>query len=393
MPISVAAREARCCSSRATSSTPRGTRRSCILILWLSTVVDWFVARWHLQRAHAARRGRSCSSAWSSTSASSGTSSTAASSSRTSQVLAGALGIDFHPATARHRAADRHLVLHVRDDRYTIDVYLRRMQADASFLDFALFVTFFPHLVAGPIVRPPIVPQFEAAAPATAGRCVRPVPLVSGCSRRSCSPTAAGADRRCRVRRRRGARAPWCLDRHVAFAGQIFCDFAGYSTSRSAPRCASASRCRDNFRSPYAAVGFSDFWRRWHISLSTWLRDYLYIPLGGNRRGDGADLRQPDAHDAARRALARRQLDVRRLGRDPRVLSRARARWCDGSPAGVGRDRVRQFALALCHLRLVCVAWVFFRARRTTGRRRGFTLVCAGSSRSPSATRRTHATP
>lgn len=69
----------------------------------------------------------------------------------------------------------------------------------------------------------------------------------------------------------------------IAFAGQIFCDFAGYSTCAIGCAAMLGFWLPDNFRAPYAAVGFSDFWRRWHVSLSTWLRDYLYVPLGGNR--------------------------------------------------------------------------------------------------------------
>jgi alginate O-acetyltransferase complex protein AlgI len=71
----------------------------------------------------------------------------------------------------------------------------------------------------------------------------------------------------------------------LAFSGQIFFDFAGYSTCAIGAALTLGFHLRDNFRFPYAAVGFSDFWRRWHISLSTFLRDYLYIPLGGNRAG------------------------------------------------------------------------------------------------------------
>ena len=74
----------------------------------------------------------------------------------------------------------------------------------------------------------------------------------------------------------------------LAFAGQIFCDFAGYSTSAIGVALCLGFAMPDNFRFPYGAVGFSDFWRRWHITLSSWLRDYLYIPLGGNRHGAGA---------------------------------------------------------------------------------------------------------
>jgi D-alanyl-lipoteichoic acid acyltransferase DltB (MBOAT superfamily) len=71
----------------------------------------------------------------------------------------------------------------------------------------------------------------------------------------------------------------------LAFSGQIFFDFAGYSTSAIGVAMCLGFILPQNFKYPYAAIGFSDFWRRWHITLSTWLRDYLYIPLGGNREG------------------------------------------------------------------------------------------------------------
>lgn len=71
----------------------------------------------------------------------------------------------------------------------------------------------------------------------------------------------------------------------LAFSGQIFCDFAGYSTCAIGVASCLGFVLPENFLYPYAAIGFSDFWRRWHITLSAWLRDYLYIPLGGNRKG------------------------------------------------------------------------------------------------------------
>ena len=71
----------------------------------------------------------------------------------------------------------------------------------------------------------------------------------------------------------------------LAFSGQIFFDFAGYSTCAIGIALMLGIILPDNFKYPYAAIGFSDLWKRWHISLSSWLRDYLYIPLGGNRHG------------------------------------------------------------------------------------------------------------
>ncbi|MCK9488949.1 MAG: MBOAT family protein [Xanthomonadales bacterium] len=172
---------------------------------------------------------------------------------------------------------------------YTIDVYRRQVQPTPSLRDFCLFVAFFPQLVAGPIVR---YSQFERQlqvprGPSWAG--IGPgltlllwglflkVVLADGLF----APVANAAFAVDALPD--GAIAAWAGV--LAFSGQIFCDFAGYSC------CAiGAARCLGfvlpvNFRQPYAALGFSDFWRRWHITLSSWLRDYLYIGLGGNRRG------------------------------------------------------------------------------------------------------------
>jgi alginate O-acetyltransferase complex protein AlgI len=171
---------------------------------------------------------------------------------------------------------------------YTLDVYLRRAAPARNFLDYALFVTFFPHLVAGPIMRPTeLVPQF--AEP----RRVSPDQLRFGLALMTLglfekivladgflsAPAEAVYD---------GTKMPGALDAWAAtlsFGGQIFCDFAGYSTTAIGAAMCLGFAFPDNFRFPYAAIGFSDFWRRWHITLSSWLRDYLYIPLGGNRHG------------------------------------------------------------------------------------------------------------
>ncbi len=171
---------------------------------------------------------------------------------------------------------------------YSLDVYLRRAEPSRSFLDFALFVTFFPQLVAGPIVRPThLIPQF--AIPRVAS--LQQLGWGLGLMVLGIFQKVVVAD---------GLLAPsaeevFGADAHVslwdawlgtlAFSGQIFCDFAGYSTTAIGVALTLGFSLPNNFRFPYAAIGFSDFWRRWHISLSTWLRDYLYIPLGGNRQG------------------------------------------------------------------------------------------------------------
>jgi alginate O-acetyltransferase complex protein AlgI len=172
---------------------------------------------------------------------------------------------------------------------YTIDVYRGHCKPFRSFVDYALFLSFFPHLIAGPILRPvDIVPQF--AEPRRASRTqfgwglamivlgifeknVIADGLLAPAADKAFATDVGTID----------AAAAWLGT--LAFSGQIFCDFAGYSTSAIGAALCLGFHFPDNFRFPYAAIGFSDFWRRWHISLSSWLRDYLYVPLGGNRKG------------------------------------------------------------------------------------------------------------
>jgi alginate O-acetyltransferase complex protein AlgI len=169
---------------------------------------------------------------------------------------------------------------------YTLDVYLGRSKPIESPLDYALFVTFFPHLVAGPIVRPTqLVPQFEAPKQATQSTMLWGLGLiVLGLFEKvvlADGGLANAADKVFAAKGAVGFTDAWLGT--LAFSGQIFCDFAGYSTIAVGTALCLGFALPDNFRMPYAAIGFSDFWRRWHISLSTWLRDYLYIPLGGSR--------------------------------------------------------------------------------------------------------------
>ena len=172
---------------------------------------------------------------------------------------------------------------------YVLDVYLRRVEPTRNLLDFALFVTFFPHLVAGPIMRPhQLIPQFESPRQGTLEQIrfgmllivfglFEKVVLADGFLAPA-SDDVFGAGR--------GMPALDAWVGTLAFSGQIFCDFAGYSIIAIGVALCFGFHFPDNFRSPYGAIGFSDFWRRWHISLSSWLRDYLYVPLGGNRKGE-----------------------------------------------------------------------------------------------------------
>jgi alginate O-acetyltransferase complex protein AlgI len=171
---------------------------------------------------------------------------------------------------------------------YTIDMYKGKMKPARTFLDFALYVTFFPQLVAGPIVRATdLITQFYEEKKATAEQFIWGLFLLTiGLFQKvvladtllsDTSDTVFGSDQLLH-----GVDA-WVGT--IAFSGQIFFDFAGYSTCAIGIALMLGIILPDNFRYPYASIGFSDLWRRWHITLSTWLRDYLYIPLGGNRHG------------------------------------------------------------------------------------------------------------
>jgi alginate O-acetyltransferase complex protein AlgI len=171
---------------------------------------------------------------------------------------------------------------------YTIDVYRRKFAPEPSFLNFALFVTYFPHLVAGPIVRPEdLIPQFKEPKKATSDQLGWGLFLLSlGLFMKVVIADGWMAEPADFIF---GLPFPvYPLDAWsavLAFSAQIFCDFAGYSTCAIGVSLCLGFTLPENFRYPYASIGFSDFWRRWHITLSTWLRDYLYIPLGGNRTG------------------------------------------------------------------------------------------------------------
>jgi D-alanyl-lipoteichoic acid acyltransferase DltB (MBOAT superfamily) len=171
---------------------------------------------------------------------------------------------------------------------YTLDVYRRQTQPTRNLRDFALYVAFFPQLVAGPIERstrllPQVInPRRRRHDDFTEGLFLVMIGLfkkiviadnlaiiVNGIFSREAGELS-GAD---------------CLVGVYAFAFQIYGDFSGYSTIARGLAKWMGFDLMTNFHMPYLARTPSDFWRRWHISLSTWLRDYLYVPLGGNRNG------------------------------------------------------------------------------------------------------------
>jgi alginate O-acetyltransferase complex protein AlgI len=170
---------------------------------------------------------------------------------------------------------------------YTIDFYFGRVQRERNFLRFATFVCFFPQLMAGPIERARhLLPQFQQFPDIrlknfTEGASLFLVGLFKKLALANYlafyvdriyeNPAAFGA--------------PELMLATFAFAWQIFFDFSGYTDMARGVARLMGFQLILNFDNPYLADGLADFWRRWHISLSTWFRDYVYIPLGGNRGG------------------------------------------------------------------------------------------------------------
>lgn len=171
---------------------------------------------------------------------------------------------------------------------YVIDVYRRELPPHKSYVEYLTFVAFFPHLVAGPIVRPrDLLPQLSAPPrfdPQLGSRALLLIAL--GLLKKVAIGDYLALNLVDRV-----FDAPLqysaleCYTALVAYAVQIYCDFSGYTDIAIGSAALLGITFPPNFDSPYKAHNIVDFWRRWHISLSTWLRDYLYIPLGGNRRG------------------------------------------------------------------------------------------------------------
>jgi alginate O-acetyltransferase complex protein AlgI len=172
---------------------------------------------------------------------------------------------------------------------YTIDVYRGEIEPEKSLLDVAFFVAFFPQLVAGPIVRArDFLPQLNIEPKITAEDVADGIFLILvGLFMKSvlADNVAGRVDDLFASWRSNGPTENWSAA--MLFGVQIYGDFAGYSLIAIGLGRVMGFHIMRNFNAPYTAAGLSDFWQRWHISLSSWLRDYLYIPLGGNRKGKG----------------------------------------------------------------------------------------------------------
>jgi alginate O-acetyltransferase complex protein AlgI len=245
---------------------------------------------------------------------------------------------------------------------YVVDVYRGRLRPVRNLLDYSLYIMFFPHLVAGPIVRPrDFLPQLRRPKRFDWARMQLGVGRFAlGLFKKAviADHLAAAVDPVFANPAAFGSGAAWLAV--LGYAVQIYCDFSGYSDMAIGAAHMLGFKLPANFNMPYLAVNVSDFWKRWHISLSSWLRDYLYIPLGGSRHGELATCRNLLLtmligglwHGASWTFVA--------WGLYHGVLLVAhrvipRPRWWQG-------PLFRPVSVAITFL-CVCVGWVFFRAQ------------------------------
>ena len=206
---------------------------------------------------------------------------------------------------------------------YTIDVYRGQLRAHRSLLEFAVFVAFFPQLVAGPIVRardflPQIakprridLEQIYQGCYAIFWGLFKKIVIADNLANLIVDPVFKDPDT---------VYGGMVLVAVYAFAFQIYCDFSGYTDiARGCARIMGID-INLNFNLPYFATNPVEFWRRWHISLSSWLRDYLYIPLGGSRRGTRRTCINLMLTMISGRTVARSRVDFRSLGGIPRCV-------------------------------------------------------------------------
>jgi len=252
---------------------------------------------------------------------------------------------------------------------YIVDVYKKKLEPADSLIDYALFISLFPHLIAGPIQRPShLLPQVQAPRRFDHERVFNGLLLIlCGLFRKTVIADNCALIADAAFSGRMGAPnvAVVALGTY-AFAWQIYGDFSGYSDIARGSAQLLGFHFMVNFRQPYLATSLQDFWRRWHISLSSWLRDYLYIPLGGNRDGERRTYRNlmltmllgglwhgakwtfvvwGGIHGAW---LSAERLVGRVFGREEDVQT------------GFWSPRAWLARIAVFHL--VCFTWVFFRA-------------------------------
>lgn len=252
---------------------------------------------------------------------------------------------------------------------YTIDVYRRHMEPTDDLLKFATFVAFFPQLVAGPILRASyFLPQLQSRREFNTEMAIDGVHrILRGLIKKAIFADLVGAMAVDKVFSDPTAFSSLdCAMAVYGYALQIYADFSGYSDIAIGSAQMLGFRVPENFNYPYLAENCRELWRRWHISLSTWLRDYLYIPLGGNRRGPGRTYFNLAVtmllgglwHGAATTFVAWGALHGLALAITRWVQRRQGDRKADELPSSTVSLWVQRFLT----FHFVCFAWIFFRS-------------------------------
>jgi alginate O-acetyltransferase complex protein AlgI len=290
-------------------------------------------------------------------------------------VLLSSMGIDNVPRSLLHVVLPPGISFYTfQAVAYIVDVYHRKLEPADSIVDYALFISLFPHLIAGPIQRPShLLPQVQTFRVFDNERFFSGIMLfLSGLFRKcviadNCALLADAA-----FSGRLGETNVFTVMIGIyAFAWQIYGDFSGYSDMARGSAQMLGFHFMVNFRQPYLSRGLSEFWRRWHISLSTWLRDYLYIPLGGNRHGEAKTHRNLMLtmllgglwHGANWTFVIWGGIHGVGLAIE-RFLGRVFQRdetAAEDRVASIFSLRVWLVRIAIFHL--VCFAWIFFRAQ------------------------------
>ncbi|MFQ5517934.1 MAG: MBOAT family O-acyltransferase [Acidimicrobiia bacterium] len=253
---------------------------------------------------------------------------------------------------------------------YTIDVYRRRMEPVRSLLTFAVYVAYFPQLVAGPIERARrLVPQFHKARTRLSSEAIRSgvLLILIGLFKKVVIADGLASSINAAFGDAAGAGAVRLLVNLYAFALQIYGDFSGYTDIARGSSRLMGIELMENFHQPYLSVNITHFWRTWHVSLSTWLRDYLYVPLGGNRRGPRriyinlmlTMLLGGLWHGAAWTFVVWGGLHGSYLALHRRFRGAAAKRERDPFTR-------RDILPAVATFHLVCLSWIFFRATSFT---------------------------
>ena len=261
---------------------------------------------------------------------------------------------------------------------YVVDIYRRQLEP-AKPLDLAVYISFFPHLLAGPIVRGgELLPQirrrrdpdsidYSRAFWLILAGLFKKVVISSYVSSAIVTPVFTSPTQHS---------APEAIFAAWGYAVQIYCDFSGYTDIAIGLAMLLGFRFPQNFDAPYTARNLQDFWRRWHMTLSRWLRDYLYIPLGGSANGQAQTVRNIMItmvlgglwHGAAWTFVVWGALQG--VGQSFGHLRR-KSRERRGLP-GVAEGPVRDWVQRFLTFQYVCLGWVFFNA---TGMSQAFAVI------------------